>query len=129
SVLVAQDLTVTHNGFGSTRDGGPEYSFAIAGDRLRATNVTVSDNAGFGIYVNSFKLIGSSVTGNGNFGADTVRTAILVDSTVTGNNGFGAGYDLTTGRRPRLVNSSCGRSATNFVPPPATVSWGVCSLD
>jgi hypothetical protein len=55
-VVIAQALTVTHNGFGSTRSGGPEYSFAIAGDALRATNAIVSDNAGFGILRQQFQV-------------------------------------------------------------------------
>ncbi len=124
----ATGLTLSRNGFGSTFPGGPEYSYNISAHVVRGTNITVTDNAGFGVYADRFNITDLIATGNGNAGLYAGRGR-LVDSMVTGNNGFDSGIDIFTARRPRLINSTCGRSASGS--PATTVGppWGICIDD
>ena len=64
----ASGLTLSKNGFGSTFPGGPEYSYNISAHVVRGTNITVTDNAGFGVYADRFNITGLIATGNGNAG-------------------------------------------------------------
>jgi hypothetical protein len=126
SLVVASNLSVTHNGFGSSTK--PDYTFALIGDSLRAEGLTVSDNAGIGIYFGKFKIANATVTNNGNIGANALTRALLVNTTMTGNHGLDADYDIVSGKRPRLLSSTCGKSATAYGPFPPP-SWGVCAND
>ena len=114
--------------------------------RLRGENVTASGNGGVGLAVGHLKaaivdasnngtsgVFGSVArvtslvaTGNGGAGVRVVRGA-LRDSTLTGNDALGAGHDLLTARRPRVVNTVCGKSGV--LGGRATATWGVCAND
>ena len=122
------NVTVRRVGSGAP---DPEYSAGIYVDKLRATNVMASDNAGYGVLGGTLaKLTGLTAIGNGNAGMAGQNRTVLRDSVLTGNNGYGLGVDLLVYRRPRVINTTCGLSAgpgvTAEQPGPP---WGVCTND
>jgi len=122
------NVTVRRVGFAAP---DPEYSAGVYVDRLRATNLVTSDNAGYGVLGGTLaKVTGLTATGNGNAGIAGQDHTVLHDSTITGNNGYGLGYDLVAYSRPRVIDTVCGFSAS----PGATAEepgppWGVCTND
>ena len=122
------NVTVRRAGFGAP---DPEYSAGIYVDRLKGTNVTTADNAGYGVLGGSVvKLTGLTSTGNGNAGIAAQNRSLVRDSTITGNDGYGTGVDFVAYRRPRVIDTVCGLSAS---PGPTAEQpgppWGVCSGD
>ncbi len=144
SKLTLANITASHNAYG------------IRAASLKATNVTINDNAGDALLVQK-RLIATdvTVTNTGEGGISTLGSiratrlvvsgaagvglfsrgrAKLMDSSVTGS-GFLA-LDLVTGRKPRLLGTStCGHSA-GLVKDPANPgmlligpTWGVCASD
>jgi hypothetical protein len=77
---------------------------AIGGGSVRASRLTVTDNAGVGLWA---------------------ERVVLSDSVLTGNDSLGAGVDLRSDRFPRLQNTACGRSERNET----GQSFGVCAND
>ena len=76
-------------------------------------------------------ITGLTATGNGfadqAYGAGVFAGPIrLVNPNVTGNLYEGEPIDIVTGRRPRLINTTCGRSLDLLAEPQ---SWGVCAGD
>ena len=75
-----------------------------ASGKVRLTNLTANNNSGVGVY--------------------SAKRLVLKDSSVTGS-GI---VDLLSGRRPVLLNTTCGTSRQDtFDPVPPT--WGVCAND
>ena len=122
------NVTVRRVGFGAP---DPEYSAGIYVDRLRGTNVATTDNAGYGVLGGtSVKLTALTATGNGNAGIAAQNRSVLRESVITGNDGYESGVDLIAYRRPRVIDTVCGLSAS----PGATAEepgppWGVCAGD
>ncbi len=115
-VLSAVDLTVTGN-------GGTGIALART---LRGEMVTVSDNGSEGIFAARVVVSNLTATGNGGSGVRAGR-ASLKDSTLTGNDGFGAGIDVTTKRKPRVRDTTCGKSQK--IGAQLGDDWGVCTGD
>lgn len=103
--VIATNLTVTGN--------GAENGYGLAVEMLIGTNLTVTDNPGIGV---AFR-----------------RSSRLINSTVIGNNSTRWGVDILTSRRPRLIDTTCGKSAGKKPRPPVFsvvgVPWGVCLND
>jgi hypothetical protein len=93
---------------------------------FRGVNVSVHDNGDFGLGDKVIRLVDSDVTNNAAPGIAGERVAVR-GSTITGNDGLGAGVDLLAFRRPRVVDSTCGKSQQTGQPPGTT--WGVCTND
>jgi hypothetical protein len=108
------------------------YGFISLGGKVFATNVVVNHNgtllpnstSSSPIGCAAHRLIGTNLqaTNNGGFGITAVQLR-LTDSVVTGNNGFTMGIDFSSAHRPRLVNTTCGKSLGKNGP------WGVCTND
>jgi hypothetical protein len=98
-------LTATGNTGGAAADGSGTF-FIRAYKRLVLSDATITGNVGVAI-------TGARVT--------------LRNSTVTGNDTTGNGIDLLTTAKPRLIESTCGRSAelNAFI----GASWQVCTDD
>jgi hypothetical protein len=111
------------------------------GTKLYATDTTIENNGGVGTTSwGPSRLVRTTITGNGSTGIVTGRyhdfyelyfytrhQLVLVDSTVTGNGlGDGSG-DLLSGRKPRLLRTTCGTSGNPTVA--GTPTWGVCTGD
>ena len=128
SAVSVTSVSVTGNRFGAA---DPEYSFAIQSAHLSATDSTVSNNAGFGVYSTSLTGEGLTARGNGNAGVLVVgRTLQLARSVVTGNNGFAAGVDIVSKTRPHLIETTCGLSAKSLAESDTPgAPWGVCAHD
>ena len=96
----------------------------IAGPRLvKGVGLTLDGNAGKGMFhVPRAVLTGLTASGNGVAGIE-VESTLLRDSALSGNGQF----DIAAVRRPRLIDSTCERSAKNIAPP--FMPWGVCTLD
>ncbi len=104
--------------------------------KVKITDSTVAD-CEFGVSSSRVKLRSSSVTDYGCLGITGGRLR-AIDSTVSnstpGSGSCAAGggsLDISTARRPRLVDSTCERSH-DFSSDPLYVdlpSWDVCSLD
>lgn len=108
-----------------TANGNVEYGL-IAVKRLRGEGVTTSGNGEEGIEsLGPASLTNFVATGNGGPGIAADRRVRLVGSTVTGNGTLGDGIDIAAHRRPRLVDTTCGRSSN----PDTSASWDVCSGD
>jgi hypothetical protein len=84
------DIVVSGNGFG-----------VQAGVAISATNLSVTDNATYGLVSGRIRLSGSTLVGNG-----------IVD--------------IIADRRPRLVDTTCDHSRTFES---SLTSWFVCALD
>lgn len=113
--LKAVNLSVRGN-------AGPLFVVSAATGRIDGGEI--SDNGGLALTGGRLRLDGVSVTGNVGPGVRASRTLRLVDSTVTGNGTGGSGIDLLSERRPKLTNSTCGRSEG-----PTGAPWGVCAND
>jgi len=105
----------------------------ISANRVRATEVTVTGNGSGGVFVRrAVTLRQSSVQNNGGMGVFSWLRARLRGTTVTGNDPIN-GFDVATHRKPRLLDSTCGKSAQapEFpgFPDPGSPSWGVCLND
>jgi len=100
-ILVAENLTVTNQLDNPNAEGGSQA--AVMGIRLSGTNLTITDNIGYGIVV--------------------YRRLVLSNSTITGNDGNSVGLDFSSGRPPRFENVTCGLSDGPNGP------WGVCTND
>jgi hypothetical protein len=122
--LVLEDVTIDNNGGGAIAD--------CSGLKLKGENVTITNN-GTGICGDGIKLKNATITGNGVAGIFSWTARVkLKDSTVTGNDAGGNGFDIVTSKRPRLVDSTCGRSAQVAplaTPDAGSPSWGVCTND
>jgi len=136
------------------------YGYGIfAYKRLQLTNVTVSDNAGGGIYADhtvrgeaittngnahvglavgygGLSVTGLTATGNGGDattgegGVNVLGSSVkLVNSVVTGNFSGATPLDLFTHRRPLLINSSCDHSQRYLRNGFTSETWGVCAQD
>ena len=113
SFVFARNVTVTGTGFEHVGNP-PGGTIAIHTYRgLFGKNLTVSNNGGWGIIVSG--------------------RLKLIDSVVTGNNGGGTGIDIVAYRRPRLIDSTCGKSTgrrpKQVHPVLELGSWGVCAGD
>jgi len=132
--LVLRDITSYNNaGIGTTVDidatdvslagsppGGCGLGAALQGGRVRATNVTAS-------YVSARRLKARNLTVAA-VCADGIRIdgkATLLDSSITG----AQQVDVLTGKKPRLVNTTCGTSAQLLPDGSAGPTWGVCAGD
>ena len=93
--------------------------------RIRGQNLALS-GCGIGIQVGkAVDLTGLTWTG-GLAGILTKRRVRLVDSSVTG----GSIADIASGRLPRLINTTCDRSAQiDSAGNIQAISWGVCAND
>ena len=94
-------MTVTRQLDNPNATGG---QVAVAAYQVTGTNLTVTDNIGFGMY--------------------SYRRPKLTDSTLTGNDGFEGSYDFFSNRRPKFENVVCGRSLKAI-----GGTWGVCTND
>ena len=109
--ISGQNVVASGNGPGIPSLG---VGFGIGADAaIHLVNLTANDNDGFGVFAGKIKLRDSTVTGN--------RGAIT--SPNTGK--MTSDIDVFTDRRPRLVNTVCGRSYD----PGLETSWHVCQND
>lgn len=113
----------------------------MGGGAIRATDTAITNNGGVGTTsYGPSRLVRTSITGNGGSGVVTgryswfyeryfytKRNLILVDTTVSGNGLVDGGVDILSGKRPRLLRSSCGTSADPLTD--GAPSWGVCAGD
>jgi len=105
--LALTNSTVNANGFGEP----PGQSYGVSANAVRATNVTVTGNAGVGVF--------------------SYRAPKFTNSAITGNNGFDLGIDVWCPHRPRLIGTTCGKSAGRHeatTGPPGD-PWDVCAND
>jgi len=102
TILQAENLTVTGQIDNPYGEGGSQI--AVTGYRVTGTNLSITDNIGFGL--------------------TSYRRTRLTNSTLTGNNGFEGGYDFISDRPPRFEGVTCGRSLRA-----AGGTWGVCAND
>ena len=122
-------------------------SAAFLGLKIRATNVQLSDcwigffalsqlrgdvlsatGGGYGIIApKRARVSGLTVHGASHYGV-RARSVRLLDSDVTGNGTDPDDADISTERRPILVNTLCGTSRV-LTDPPGTATWGVCQND
>jgi hypothetical protein len=93
---------------------------------FRGVNVSVHDNGLTGLGDKVVRVIDSDLTNNGAPGIQAERVTVR-GSTVTGNDSLGAGVDLGAFRRPRVVDSTCGKS--QMLGQPLGTTWGVCTND
>ncbi len=93
--------------------------------------MTTADNAGYGVLGGTtVKLTALTSTGNRNAGIAAQNRSILRNSIITGNNGYGTGVDFVAYRRPRVINTACGLSASpGPTPEQPGPPWGVCAGD
>jgi hypothetical protein len=115
--VVATRLTASDNGAYGVR----------ASQQLRGTDITLSGNATSGVFGDRVVATRVVAIGNGDAGV-FARKAVLRDSDVSGNDGFQGGIDLVTSERPRLFDTTCGRSLASSGSPFGP-SWGVCAQD
>ncbi len=122
--LDLDDVTLRNNAGGPIAD--------CTGVKLKGVDVVIADN-GAGLCGDGIKLQNATITGNGIAGIFSWKARVkLLDSTVTGNDAGGNGYDIVTSRRPKLVNTTCGRSAQVAPlaqPDAGSPSWAVCAGD
>jgi hypothetical protein len=97
------------------------YGFRLSGERVTTTG------GGYGAAGVRARLSEFTAHGAQHNGVQVDRTVVLRSSDVTGNNVGGLGADIVSGRRPRLVDTTCGTSQV-FGEPPGT-SWVVCQGD
>jgi hypothetical protein len=102
-ILEAENVTVTGQ-LANPNSENQTNSIAVGGLRVAGTNLTITDNIGFGLY--------------------SYRRPQLTNSTLTGNNGFAGGNDFMSQRRPKFEGVTCGRSLRA-----AGGTWGVCTDD
>jgi hypothetical protein len=131
----------------------------ILGANVLVENVTVTMTGLFGVAVNGATVRGSVIAGSGTIGiysSGTKKKIRIIDSTVNGHARFGVSTykvelhnstvdgnlqdpdcaagalcaDLLTTRRPKLKDSSCGRSQSLPENPfPGCLGWCVCTDD
>jgi hypothetical protein len=99
--------------------------------RRHGGSSATNDNQLSGVDGGKVSITGLTATGNGTagqaYGAGVFAGSIrLVNSNVTGNLYEGEPIDIVAGRRPRLINTTGGRSLDLFAEPQ---SWGVCAGD
>jgi hypothetical protein len=124
---------VTSSGWGAGLNAG---ILADRPGRVRGMHVTVSDNAEVGMWVGKAKITGLTATGNGDplpnagplGGGVFGSRVVFLDSSISGNFFRGVPGDVVTGRRPRLVNPTCG-SGVQLTSDLTLDTWGVCSDD
>ena len=111
------------------------------GAALRFTDVIIENNGGVGTTsYGPSRLKRTSISVNGVAGIVTGRyhdfyqeylynnrLLPLVDSSVVGNGLLDGGADLASGKRPKLLRSTCGTSSNPTEP--GNPSWGICSGD
>lgn len=111
----AEDVTATGSDIG------------VYARSLRALNLNASDNVSYGVYaLRTVVAQGLIATNNVEEGVRSDGRLRLVDSTVTGNDAAGEGIDIESARRPRLENTTCGRSEMTG---PPFGDWDVCTND
>jgi hypothetical protein len=133
--LTLSNLSIHDNSSGIVQAGTVKLTDVdISNNQLRAigrarvvkgTNVTANGNGLQAILADRVRLQSLTATGNGDVGVIGSTGVALENSTVTGNQAGGDGVDILSGRRPRLVNTTCGRSGNMDDGAP----WGVCTLD
>lgn len=125
AMLYAHDVTTTGNGVG----------LYVFGQKGRIEDAVVTGNSDDGIRVGNTTLARVTVSGNGGHGVVAYSGSFkIVDSTVDGN-AIGAYCsdpsancaDLTSRKRPKVSNTTCGTSAGSGDGSPAT--WGLCGGD
>jgi hypothetical protein len=104
-----------------------------SGLKVTAWDLHVDNNGAGGICADKISLYRSSVSNNGSIGLFSWRGRVrLFDSIASGNDPTN-GWDVATGKRPRLHGTStCGRSVVVEFPEPldpGDPSWGVCAGD
>lgn len=104
---------------------GSSFVGVSSGGSMRLSDCVVSGGATYGLQGSNVKLDRCSVTGNGAVGVESLSLR-LKDSTVTGNGASFDGIDVATLKRPKLLDSTCGRSQ-QFQSP--AQNWGVCTND
>lgn len=113
--VVAEDVTATGNYIGV---------YALS---LQTVNLNASDNRNYGVYaIRRLVARGLVATNNVEEGILAEGGIRLVDSTVIGNDASGDGFDIESTRRPRLKNTTCGRSVMTE---PPFGDWDVCAND
>lgn len=96
----------------------------IYGDSVTLEDSTITGGAGRAIYGAAIKLANVTIAGAGGVGVDAQRSVRALDSTITGNDTAGTGIDIRSVKRPRVIRTTCGRSADENGAP-----WGVCAND
>jgi hypothetical protein len=126
ATLEASNLVVTNNrgvtqmnrgvihGLIATGNTSPWFLRSFKHSSLVLTDATITGNTGVGVIGERITLKNSTVSGN-NTTAQVIGGGETVD-----------GIDLISKRKPRLINSTCGRSAQLSV---LSNSWGVCAND
>jgi len=107
----------------------------IAASRsVRGEAIEVRGSGWAGIATRGFKIDGLVATTNGYAGTTSggavlaTRRGTLLNSLLSANAFNGVPLDLTTGRAPKLIDSSCEHSAMLLDGAPSG-TWGVCSFD
>lgn len=120
--VVASNLTIRNSFY----DG-------IFASTVKLSNSTITGNGGNGVGAyHDVKVVGSTVTGSGYVGLESLQRRVkVVDSTVIGNGtdpqcaSLPCG-DLSSPRHPSVKNTVC-ESSIKLTNPIGT--WGVCALD
>jgi hypothetical protein len=102
-----------------TSDNG---TVGIATDKLKGYNLTANNTGVAGFYGTRISVKGLVATGNGDGAVRAIRATVR-DATLTGN----TPYDISTKRRPRVRNTTCGVS--QVLGGLGGQTWGVCSDD
>ncbi len=100
--------------------GGCGFEGSLQGRRIKATNVTAG-------YVAADRLKAKNLTVNAPCfqGIRVQGSTTLIGSSITG----AQKVDVVTGKRPHLVNTTCGTSAQLLPDGTTGGTWGVCTND
>lgn len=97
----------------------------IQGRSVRLANFTATGMQFDAIHAVRLRLDGCSITGNTGVGIESA-SATIRNCTVTGNDAGGDAIDVRTLRRPRVINTTCGRSQRFSS---HAEDWDVCAND
>ncbi len=115
--IKASNLLITHGGR------------AFAAQRVQAADITITDSLpGETIGDGRMRFRRLVLTGSSTLGVSATALR-LVDSYVMGDIGGYPGFDLVASQRPKLIRSTCGRSARWNRVGLAVGTWGVCVHD
>jgi hypothetical protein len=121
STINASNLTV-RNTNGPT--GRAVHAENCVGEDWTITDNLATLNEQSGVACARARIDRLTATGNGGTGVWLGVIGRFRDSTITGNGVGGDGIDIVSERRPRLIATTCGRSADKSGTP-----WGVCTND